>query len=73
MFWERRFSLIRCKFEQPYLYLKSRYINEEFPHYAEQLAMRGNARPSKSSNFINVSLPETTWILRKTCLITPNI
>jgi DNA phosphorothioation-associated putative methyltransferase len=26
------------EFEAPYLYLKSRYINEEFPHYAEQLA-----------------------------------
>jgi DNA phosphorothioation-associated putative methyltransferase len=26
------------EFEPPYLYLKSRYINEEFPHYAEQLA-----------------------------------
>jgi hypothetical protein len=26
------------QFEQPYLYLKSRYINEEFSHYSEQLA-----------------------------------
>ncbi len=26
------------QFEPPYLYLKSRYINEEFPRYAEQLA-----------------------------------
>ena len=26
------------QFEQPYLYLKSRYINEEFSRYAEQLA-----------------------------------
>jgi hypothetical protein len=25
-------------YESPYLYCKSRYINEEFPHYAEQLA-----------------------------------
>jgi hypothetical protein len=25
-------------FERPYLYLKSRYINEEFSHYSEQLA-----------------------------------
>lgn len=25
-------------YEPPYLYRKSRYINEEFPHYAEQLA-----------------------------------
>jgi DNA phosphorothioation-associated putative methyltransferase len=26
------------QFERPYLYFKSRYINEEFPHYPEQLA-----------------------------------
>jgi hypothetical protein len=26
------------QFEQPYLYFKSRYINEEFSHYGEQLA-----------------------------------
>ena len=26
------------QFETPYLYLKSRYINEEFPRYADQLA-----------------------------------
>jgi DNA phosphorothioation-associated putative methyltransferase len=26
------------QFEPPYLYLKSRYINEEFPRYADQLA-----------------------------------
>jgi DNA phosphorothioation-associated putative methyltransferase len=26
------------EFEPPYLYLKSQYINEEFPHYPEQLA-----------------------------------
>ncbi|GAB4271279.1 MAG: hypothetical protein Kow0065_20910 [Methylomicrobium sp.] len=36
---EQSFDLYQYgeEFEPTYLYLKSRYINEEFPHYAEQL------------------------------------
>lgn len=37
---EQRFDLYQYgeTYEPSYLYVKSRYLNEEFPHYAEQLA-----------------------------------
>jgi DNA phosphorothioation-associated putative methyltransferase len=45
------------QFEQPYLYLKSRYINEEFPRYAEQLAFDEKLAGLKWLNFSEYGPP----------------
>jgi hypothetical protein len=45
------------QFEQPYLYLKSRYVNEEFPRYPEQLAFDEKLADLKCLDFAEYGPP----------------
>ncbi|MVF23126.1 DNA phosphorothioation-associated putative methyltransferase [Methylocaldum sp. BRCS4] len=57
-------------YEPPYLYRKSRYINEEFPNYAEQLAFEAELEKAGLLNFtgygpkpseFDAHLAQTRW------------